>query len=159
MNKLYIKEKVFSLGGDFTVTDEYGQDKYFVRGSFLSIPKVFTITNVLNQEVGTITKKTWSFLPKFFVQVDGNSVLTIEQQMTFFKTKYTIDAGDLTVDGDWWHKNFTVERQGEVVASITEKWFNFSDNFEVSIYDETLEKTIISLVIAIDFVNHEANDS
>lgn len=93
------------------------------------------------------------------MQVDGNPVITIEQQMTFFKTKYTIDAGNLTVHGDWWHKNFTVERQGEIVASITEKWFNFADNFEVSIYDETLEKTIISLVIAIDFVSHEDQSS
>lgn len=71
MNKLYIKEKVFSLGGNFTVTDKYGQDKYFVRGSFLTIPKVFTITNVLNQEVGTITKKLGVFYLNFLCRLMG----------------------------------------------------------------------------------------
>lgn len=159
MNKLYVREKFFSLGGDFTITDEQGQDKYFVKGSFFSIPKVFTITDKLNQEVGTITKKTWSFLPKFYVHVDDNPVITIEQQLTFFKAKYTIDAGNLTVNGDWLHKQFTVERYGKIVARIDEKWFNFADHFEVSIYDETLEKLIVSLVIAIDFVNHEDHSS
>ena len=43
MSHLYIKQKVFSLGERFTVKDEHEQDKYFIRGSFLSIPKTFEI--------------------------------------------------------------------------------------------------------------------
>ena len=31
--KLYIKEKVFTWGDQFTVKDEHGWDKYFVEGN------------------------------------------------------------------------------------------------------------------------------
>ncbi|MFD1901861.1 LURP-one-related/scramblase family protein [Enterococcus termitis] len=155
MSRLYIKQKVFSFGGHFTVKDENEQDKYIVEGSFLSIPKVFTIKDLNDQVIGTITKKVFSWLPKFFVAVDGKEELIIEKQLTFFKAKYQIDSEDLTIQGDWWDKQFTILRRGKVVAAINEKWFTWGDTFEVEVYDETLEHLVISVVIAIDFVKQE----
>ena len=43
MKELYIKQKVFSIGEKFTVTDEYQNDVYYVEGSFFQIPKTFSI--------------------------------------------------------------------------------------------------------------------
>ncbi|WP_086348738.1 LURP-one-related/scramblase family protein [Candidatus Enterococcus clewellii] len=159
MKKLFIKQKVFSLGGHFTVKDELEQDRYFVEGSFLSIPKTFTISDTHGQQIGTITKKVFSFLPKFFIEIAGEETLTIEKELTFFKSRYHIDAKGLEIQGDWWNKNFEILRKGEVVATIEEKWFTWGDSFEVDIYDEALEHTIISLVIAIDFVKQEEQNA
>ncbi|MBP1047264.1 LURP-one-related family protein [Enterococcus sp. BWM-S5] len=159
MKKLFIKQQVFSLGGHFTVKDENEQDRYIVEGSFLSIPKTFTISDVHGQTIGTITKKVFSFLPKFFIEIDGEETLTIEKELTLFKSRYHIDAKELDVQGDWWNKNFEIVRNGQTVATISEKWFTWGDSFEVDIYDEALEHTIISLVIAIDFVKQEENNA
>ncbi|MEI5990963.1 LURP-one-related/scramblase family protein [Enterococcus crotali] len=159
MSKLYIKQKVFSLGGHFTVKDEMEQDKYFVEGSFLSIPKVFTIKDLNGNTIGTITKKVFSLLPKFFVAVDGKEQLTIEKKFTFLKARYLIESEDLEIQGDWWDKHFQITQQGKIVATINEKWFTWGDTFEVEIHDESLEHTIISLVIAIDFVKQEESAS
>lgn len=155
MKKLFIKQQVFSLGGHFTVKDEREQDQYVVEGSFLSIPKTFTISDTYGQQIGTITKKVFSFLPKFFIEIPGEETVTIEKELTLFKARYHIDAKGLEIQGDWWNKNFEILRKGEVVATIEEKWFTWGDSFEVDIYDEDLEHTIISLVIAIDFVKQE----
>lgn len=43
MKKLYIKQKVFSIGEKFTVMDEDQQPRYFVKGSFMKIPKHFIL--------------------------------------------------------------------------------------------------------------------
>ena len=67
MKQLYIKQKVFSLSGKFTVKDQQEQDVYYVEGSFLKIPKTFSIMNAAREEVVLITKKMFSFLPKFLV--------------------------------------------------------------------------------------------
>lgn len=65
MRQLYMKQKVFSLSGKFTVKNQQEQDVYFVEGSFMQIPKTFSIMNTRREEVALITKKVFSFLPKF----------------------------------------------------------------------------------------------
>ncbi|GGM23617.1 hypothetical protein GCM10011351_06750 [Paraliobacillus quinghaiensis] len=159
MNKLYIKQKVFSLGGNFTVKDESEQDKYVIEGSFLSIPKTFTIKDTAENEIGTITKKVFSFLPKFFVEVHGEEVVTIQKEFSFFKSRYHIDGRGIEVQGDWWDKNFEVVSHGEVVGQVNEKWFTWGDTYEVIVKDESLEHIIISLVVAIDFVKQQENSA
>ncbi|WP_112181090.1 MULTISPECIES: LURP-one-related/scramblase family protein [Paraliobacillus] len=155
MKKLYIKQKVFSLGGNFTVKDEFEQDKYVIKGSFLSIPKTFTIKDTSENEIGTITKKVFSLMPKFFVQVDGKDVVTIKKEFSFLKSRYQIEGQDISVRGDWWDKKFDIVSNGEIVGQVTEKWLSWGDTYEVNVNDESLEHIIISLVIAIDFVKQE----
>lgn len=155
MTKLYIKQKVFSIGERFSVKDAAGNDKYFVQGSFLSIPKTFTITDTAGSEVATITKKTFSFMPKFFVEIAGQPIITIERELTFLKARYRIDSEDLSIQGDWWSKNYEITQRGQVVANISEAWFTWGDSFEVDIYKDALETVVISLVAAIDFVKDQ----
>ena len=79
MKQLYIKQKVFSLGGKFTVKDQQENDVFYVEGSFMQVPKTFSIMNTARDEVALITKKVFSFLPKFFVEVKGSEVLMIKK--------------------------------------------------------------------------------
>lgn len=83
MKKLYMKQKVLSLNSKFTVKNEAEEDVYRVEGSFLRIPKKFSITNQQQQEVALVTKKVFSFLPRFFVEVEGQEVLTIKKEFSF----------------------------------------------------------------------------
>ncbi|WP_332650433.1 LURP-one-related/scramblase family protein [Lysinibacillus sp. 54212] len=152
MKQLYIKQKVFSLSGKFTVKDEKEQDVYFVAGSFMQIPKTFSIMNAARDEVGLITKKVFSFLPKFFVEVNGQEVLTIKKEFSFLKARYSIDAAGIEVHGNWWDMNFQVLQHGEVVGSVSKEWFTWGDSYEVQVLNEEMESIIIAIVVAIDCV-------
>lgn len=152
MKQLYIKQKVFSLSGKFTIKDQQEEDVYYVEGSFMKIPKTFSIMNTTRDEVALITKKTFSFLPKFLVEVNGREVLTIKKEFSFFKARYTIDAAGIEVQGNWWDMNFQVLQHGEVVGKVSKKWFTWGDSYEVQIMNEAMEAIIIALVVAIDCV-------
>ncbi|WP_215115474.1 LURP-one-related/scramblase family protein [Exiguobacterium sp. s80] len=158
MHTLYMKQKIFSLRGRFSIQDQQEQDVYLVEGSFMQIPKTFSISSVDGEEVATITKKVFSLLPKFFVEVDGET-LTIEKSFTFFKDRYTIDAADLEIDGDWWDMDFQIKRHGEVVGSVEKKWFTFGDSYEIQVFDPDVEKVLIALVVAIDCVKEDEEAS
>ncbi|WP_029332134.1 LURP-one-related/scramblase family protein [Exiguobacterium oxidotolerans] len=158
MHTLYMKQKVFSLRGRFSIQDQQEQDVYLVEGSFMQIPKTFSISSVDGEEVALITKKVFSLLPKFFVEVDGET-LTIEKSFTFFKDRYTIDAADLEIDGDWWDMDFQIKRHGEVVGSVEKKWFTFGDSYEIQVFDPDVEKVLIALVVAIDCVKEDEEAS
>jgi len=55
MTTFYMRQKVFSLGEKFTITDQNEQPKYTVQGSFMQIPKQFTIYDETSEAVGTIS--------------------------------------------------------------------------------------------------------
>ncbi|MBO0454159.1 LURP-one-related/scramblase family protein [Candidatus Enterococcus murrayae] len=155
MKKLYIKQKVFSIGEKFTVMDEEQQPRYFVKGSFMKIPKTFSIEDERGHEISRITKKVISLLPKFFVEMNGEETIEISKQLSFFKAKYSISAADLTVNGNWWDMDFEVLQKGQKVADINKRWISWGDTYEITILNETLEELIISLVIAIDCVKED----
>ena len=152
MKQLYIKQKVFSLSGKFTVKDQQEKDVYYVEGSFMQIPKTFSIMNTTRNEVALITKKAFSFLPKFFVEVDGQEVLMIKKEFSFLKARYTIDAAGIEVHGNWWDMDFQVLRHGDVVGKVSKEWFTWGDSYQVQILDEEMETIMIALVVAIDCV-------
>lgn len=159
MKKLFIEQRLFSLGGHFTVMDEQGQDQYIVKGKFTTIPRFFTITDSHGRRIGSISQKAFSFLPKFFVNIEEEQVMRIEKQLAFFKSHYRINVKNLDIQGDWWNKNFEIRRGKELVATIQEKWFTMGTFFEITIYDEALEHTTIALVIAIDVVKESTRRS
>ncbi|KXH86737.1 LURP-one-related/scramblase family protein [Sporosarcina sp. HYO08] len=152
MRQLYIKQKVFSLSGKFSVKDEQENEVYFVEGSFLRIPKTFSIMDAARDEVALITKKTFSFLPTFFVEVNGQETVTIKKQFTFLKARYSIDAAGIEVRGNWWDMNFEVYQNGEVVGTVSKKWFTWGDSYQLEIVNDEMERLLVALVVAIDCV-------
>ncbi|AYC28470.1 LURP-one-related/scramblase family protein [Paenisporosarcina cavernae] len=152
MKTFYMKEKVFSLSGKFTVIDESEQDVYSVQGSFMKIPKTFSIFDRSNTEVANITKKTFSWLPTFYVEVERQDVLTIKKEFSFLKSRYTISGVDIDVQGNWWDMDFEMIQNGEVIGRVSKEWFTWGDSYRVELLNEELEKVVIAIVVAIDCV-------
>ncbi|WP_048828099.1 LURP-one-related/scramblase family protein [Bacillus sp. B-jedd] len=152
MKQLYIKQKVFSLSEKFTVKDQDEIDVYFIEGSFMKIPKTFSVMNINRDEVALITKKVFSFLPRFFVEVNGREMVTIQKEFSFFKPRYTIEGVGIEVQGNWWDMDFEVLQHGEVVGRVNKEWFTWGDSYKVQILKDEMESIIIALVVAIDCV-------
>lgn len=152
MKQLFIKQKVFSLSGKFTVKDQYENDVYYVEGSFMQIPKTYTIMDTARNEIAVITKKVFSFLPKFFVEIDGSEMVTIKKEFSFFKARYTIDAAGIEIHGNWWDMNFEVKYHDEVIGRVSKEWFTWGDSYKVEVVNSDMEKMIIAIVVAIDCV-------
>ncbi|QUW22996.1 LURP-one-related family protein [Sporosarcina sp. Marseille-Q4063] len=150
MRKLYIKQKVFSLSGKFSVKDAEENEIYFVEGSFMKIPKTFSVMGDKQNEVATITKKTFSFLPTFFVDVHGQETMTIKKQFSFLKARYTIDAAGIEVQGNWWDMDFEVYQNRDFIGSVSKKWFTWGDSYELQIANDEMEPLLVALVVAID---------
>ncbi|SHG61989.1 LURP-one-related/scramblase family protein [Ornithinibacillus halophilus] len=159
MKQLFIKQKVFSIGEKFTVKDQDENDAYYVEGSFLKFPKTFSIMDTTGNEIAKITKKILSFLPKFFVEVNGQEVLTIKKEFSFFKARYSIDAAGIEVNGNWWDMNFEVVQHGEVVGSVNKEWFSWGDSYKLEIINEDMEEVMLALVVAIDCVKDDESNA
>lgn len=80
MATFQIKEKMFSLGGKFTITDQTGLPCYHVEGSLFPLPKTFKVFDEEGHLISQIEKKVLSFLPKFNVTLANGNHFTIKKE-------------------------------------------------------------------------------
>lgn len=163
MTTFQIKQKMWSLGGKFTITDELGIPTYQVEGSFFKIPKTFSITDMQGNLVSRIDKQFMTFLPKFDVVLADGTSFTIKKEFTFFKPRYSIEGLGIDVQGDFWDMNFHLTQNGQEVARISQEWLRLTSTYRIEVYDNQYADLVISLVIAIDYVkemeHHAANST
>lgn len=98
---LCMKQKVFSWGDRFTVWDENGNDRYYVRGEVFSLGKKLHLTDTAGAEVAFIQQKAFSFKPRFYVYMNGALQARIVKDFTFFTQRYRVEGMDWEVNGNF----------------------------------------------------------
>ena len=150
--RLYMKQKVFSWKDKATVTDEFGNEKYFVEGQIISVGKKLHITDALGNEAAFVRQKAFSLMPKFFVEINGQEVAEISKKFTFLKPKYIVNGPNWEIGGDVFGHDYTITEGGRPVVAIHKKWMSWGDSYELNIDDGTNEVLALAVVLAIDAV-------
>ena len=152
--KIYLVKQKFRLGGErFDIKDDRGNIDYQVEGSFFQIPKSFTIYDAQGQTVSQISKIFLTFLPRFEIKLSDGTSFYIRKKLTFFRDKYEFDDLGLRIEGNIWDLNFKLlDDRDQVVAEITKELFHLTSTYQVSVYDEAYSDLVISLCVAIDYV-------
>ncbi|MDR0299242.1 MAG: LURP-one-related family protein [Streptococcaceae bacterium] len=159
MPKLIVNSKIFSLGGEMWITDGNETPLYSVKGSFLKIPKFFTIYDAAGNERAKVTHKVLSLLPKFFLEIDGQEAATISKRLTLFKAKYDVEAHDIQLNGNILDMNFEILRHGQVIGRIDKQWFSIRDKYMIEVENKEDELLVLSLVLAVDYVKREESNT
>ncbi len=162
--KLTIKNKVMSLRGSSTVTDEQGNDVCKVAGKFISLTNKKRIYDNEGNLKYVVKDKFWHFInhKTFVIDDEKNKVAVVIQKPFSFKQPYEIQSmeDDLQFVGDdkWRFPNvyFDVEENGKKIGHI-QKDVNFlTDAYYVEVEDEKQVYLLVALVIAIDNVIDKA---
>ena len=153
MKTYHVKQKL-RLGGErFEIYDAADQLAYQAAGSFMHIPKTFTISRADGQKIASIQKQVLTFLPRFEITLANGSSFWIKKKWTFLRDRYELTNFDLTVEGNFWDLNFNLlDNRGNLVAEVNKELFHLSSHYNISIFDENYEDLVIPLVTAIDYV-------
>lgn len=147
--KLYIKQKVFSLGERFYVKDELGNDVYYVEGSFLRIPKKFEIFSLDNELVATIERQMFRLLPHYNIST-FNEEITIKKDFTFLRSRYQVFEKNWSVQGDFLAHNYDITSNTETIMHIQKHWFTWGDSYELNINKSENALLALAIVIVVD---------
>ncbi len=150
--KFYVKQKVFSLGEQFTVKNELGEDCYFVEGEWFSIPKTFRIYDRQNREVLTLRQKPFSFSTRFQILRGDTVAAEIVREFSFFGQSYRIEGSPFSVGGEVFAHDYTIYRDGSPVAQISKEWFTWGDSYVLDNYNGEDEQMLLAILIVIDCV-------
>lgn len=159
--KTYLVKQKFRFGGEkFDIKDDRGNVDYQVEGSFLKIPKTFTVYDYKGALVSQISKKILTILPQFEIQLRNGSNVYIRKKFTFLRDKYEFDNLGLRVEGNIWDLEFRLlDDQGQVIAEISKKLLYLMSTYQVVIHEDTYADLVISLCVAIDYVEALENSS
>ncbi|ORO41171.1 UDP-N-acetylenolpyruvoylglucosamine reductase [Streptococcus oralis subsp. tigurinus] len=152
--KTFLVKQKFRLGGErFDIKDDRGVVNYQVEGSFFQIPKTFTIYDAYGEQVSEISKEFFTLLPRFTIQLRNGSNFVIRKKLTFWRDKYEFDNLGLRIEGNIWDLNFKLlDDRDQVIAEIRKEIFHLISTYTVTVYEDSYADLVISLCVAIDYV-------
>ena len=152
--KTFLVKQKFRLGGErFDIKDDRGVVNYQVEGSFFQIPKTFTIYDAYGEQVSEISKEFFTLLPRFTIQLRNGSNFVIRKKLTFWRDKYEFDNLGLRIEGNIWDLNFKLlDDRDQLVAEIRKEIFHLTSTYNVTVYEDSYADLVISLCVAIDYV-------
>jgi len=148
--KLYMKQKVFSWRDRFLVKDEAGHDRYYVEGEILSLGRKLHVYDSSGAEVAFIRQKVLSFLPRFFVEINGHVACEIVKEFTIARQSYRLDGLPWHLHGDFWAHEYSLTGDNRQIMRMSKKWFTWGDSYEMDIAEPQNELMCLCIVLAVD---------
>jgi uncharacterized protein YxjI len=157
-----MRQKLFSWGDDFTIRDEDGRDVFFVDGRAFSIGDKLSFQDMQGNELAFIRQKLLSWGPTYEVYRAGDLAAVVKKRLfTFFRSRFMVDVpgpDDPEAVGDFLAHEYTFERNGHVIATVSKRWFSWSDTYGVEIAPGQDDVLILAATVVIDMVCHDDRD-
>ena len=155
-----IREKLFHLAEDSAITDEAGRPVFRVDGKIFSLHHTLVMRDMAGNEVATVRQHMIALTPTFEITRAGQELGEVRKKLfSPFIERFTIDIpgpDDLEVSGSLFEHEFTVSRQGAVVATISRAWVSLSASYGVDIAPGEDDALILATTLALDLVQDEA---
>ena len=155
--KLVFKQRILSWFDSYDIYDENG-DVYFTVKGQLAWGHTFKIYNKNNEEIGMLKQRLLTFLPKYEIYINNELQGEIVKEFTFFKPRFHITFGGITVTGDFFDWDYDVFRGSQKIASINKELFKFRDTYTINV-DESDALLVLMIVLSIDSIKEIQNNS
>lgn len=157
--KLYFKQKVFTLRQRSNIFDRYGNVLFTAKAEIISLGRKMHIYDDMNNEVAFVQQRLLRLLPRFSVYTDGQHIADIVREFTLLKPRYHIEGLDWQINGDFFAHDYSISGAGRHIASIHKRWMSWGDSYEIDIADGQDIIMVLAVIIAIDCVIDQSQNS
>lgn len=158
-----IREKFFRLGEDSTILNEAGQPILEVDGKVLSLHSRLIIRDMSGNEVANVHRRLIALRPTYEISRAGQELATVRKHLISpFVDRYTIDVpgpDDLHITGSLFEHEYTITRGGQLVATVSKRWFSLTDTYGVDIAPYQDDVLILASVLALDLAEDRERES
>lgn len=157
-----MKQKLISLGDDFVIRDESGRDVFYVDGKAFSIGNQLSFRDMQGDEVAYIRQKLLAWGPTYEVYGRGELRAVVKKAVfTLLRCSFSVDVpgpDDLEATGSFTDHEYTFERGGRTVATVSKRWFSWTDTYGVEVADGEDDVLILASAVVIDMACHEKRE-
>ena len=158
MTRYLMKQKLFSLGDDFIIRDEEGNDAFFVDGKVFSLGNQLSFQDMEKNELAYIKQKLLTLGQTYEIHRSGALAAVVRKSLfTFFLCSFTVDVpgpDDLVAQGNFTDHEYHFTRGDESVATVSKRWFSFTDTYGVEIADGEDDILLLASTVVIDMACH-----
>lgn len=148
--KLLFKQRFLSWLDSYDIYDESENVVYTVKGQ-LSWGHKLVIYDAAGREVGMVSQKIFTFLPKFEIYKGGQYIGCLNREFSFFKPHYNLDYNGWHIDGSIMEWDYQVlDGIGNNIANVSKELFKFTDTYVLNINNPQDALDVLMFVLAID---------
>jgi uncharacterized protein YxjI len=154
-----VREKLFSIGDDFWVTDEQGGQIFLVDGKALRLRQTFELKDRSGTVVATVRKKLVSIHDTMDIERDGTVIATVRKALfSPLHHRSVVDVhgvGQFEAVGNIIDKEFEIRAGGMVLAQISRSWFRIRDTYGVDVAPGQDDALILAIAVCLDRIHHD----
>jgi len=162
MARYKMRQRLLSIGEDYTIEDERGEPVYKVDGKVFRIRETFVIEDLRGNEVATIREKKLALRDSMKILRGGDTIATIRKAwISPFRDKFTVDVeggGDLVAQGNILDHEYEIRRGSQTVAHISKHWLTIRDTYGIETAPGEDDGLILALAVAIDEMAHDPDE-
>jgi uncharacterized protein YxjI len=149
-----IRERFFRLGEDSDITDDQGRAVYHVDGKVLTLHNTLIIRDMRGTELARVRRQLIALRPTYQISRPDQETTAVRKHLfSPFVDRYTIDVPgphDLEVTGSLLEHEYTIKRDGAVVATVSKRWISLTETYGVDIAPGEDDLLLLTTVLALD---------
>ncbi len=148
-----VRQRIFSLGASFWITDEHGNEVFHVDGHALQLRKTFELTDASGAEVAVIRQQLFRLRGTMEVERDGEVIATVRRALLSFRHRYEVELADgtsLDATGNFTDLRWDLTRGDQFVGRISRQWFQVRDSYGVEVEPGQDAALVIAIAVCID---------
>jgi uncharacterized protein YxjI len=154
-----VREKVFSIGDDFWVTDEQGNEAFLVDGKALRLRETFELKDRSGAIVATVRKRLLAVRDSMDIERDGAVIATVKKAVfSPLHHRSVIElpgGGELEAVGNILDKEFEIRSGGTVLAQVSRSWFRMRDTYGVDMAPGQDDALMLAVAVCLDRIHHD----
>jgi uncharacterized protein YxjI len=157
-----VREKIFSIGDDYWITDEQGNQVFLVDGKALRLRETFELKDRSGTVVATVRKKLLAIRDSMNIERDGTVIATVKKALISPLHHRSVvelsGGGELEAVGNILDKEFEIRSGGAVLAQISRSWFRLRDTYGVDVAPGQDDALMLAIAVCLDRIHDEEEE-
>ncbi len=154
-----VRQKMFSIGDDFWITDEQGNRVFLVDGKALSLRDTLEIKDTTGTVVASVHNKLLAMRDTMEVERDGQVIATVRREMfSPLHHRCSIDlagGGELEAVGNLTGREYDIQGGGHTLARVSRSWFQMRDTYGVDVAPGEDDAMLLAAAVCLDRIHEE----
>lgn len=154
-----LRQDLISFGDDFTIKNEAGEPVFQVDGKAITVLREkLAFEDMQGQELAFIRERLIALTPSYEILRNGEVAAVVKKDLiNLFRCGFTVDVpgpDDLEAQGSLLDHEYTFTRGSRTVATVSKRWFSFTDTYGVEIEPGEDPVLILASTVVIDMICH-----
>jgi len=154
-----MRQKLISIGDDFYIKNEAGQNVFKVDGKVLRVRDTLQFKDLKGNILCQIQERMLRIKDSMAIEDgDGKKIAEVKKALiTPLRDRWTVkirSCPDLDVQGNILDHEYEIKDSRRKVAQVSKKWFRVRDTYGVEIAPDQEDIVILAVTVALDQMAH-----